>query len=124
MAVRDAGAVQRLPGPAPGAESAPSLICPITLDAKHAGERSAGKPPAPFDVAGAGNVTMEAGPASATTLEHPPEPRSARRSSTLPVRGEEGKTSSSTRSPRSAIARTAADSPAGHLPPLHAPPAR
>ena len=37
-------------------ESAPGMIGPITLDAKHAGERSAGKPPAPFDVAGAGNV--------------------------------------------------------------------
>ena len=46
----------------------------ITLEAKHAGERSAGKPPAPFDEAGAGNVTMAAGPASAKTLEHPPAP--------------------------------------------------
>jgi hypothetical protein len=27
----------------------------ITFDAKHAGERSAGKPPAPFDVAGVGD---------------------------------------------------------------------
>jgi len=48
---------------------------PITLDAKHAGERSAGKPPAPFDEAGAGNVTMAAGlRASAKALEQPPEP--------------------------------------------------
>ena len=75
MAVRDAGAVQRLPGPARFlAESGPGLIGPITLDAKHAGKRSAGDPHAPFDVAGAGNVTMAAGPASAKTLEHPPAP--------------------------------------------------
>jgi len=48
----------------------------ITLDAKHAGERSAGKPPAPFDEAGAGNVTMAAGlRASAKALGHPPAPK-------------------------------------------------
>jgi hypothetical protein len=47
----------------------------ISLDAKHAGERSAGNPPAPFDVAGAGNVTMAAGlRANAKVLEQPPEP--------------------------------------------------
>jgi len=51
------------------------MMGPITLDAKHAGERSAGKPPAPFDEAGAGNVTMAAGlRASAKALEQPPEP--------------------------------------------------
>src|SRR5436305_14218486 len=73
MAVRDAGAVQRLRGPARFfAESGPSLIGPITLGAKHAGERSAGNPPATFDVAGAGNVTAAAGPASAKPPEHPP----------------------------------------------------
>jgi hypothetical protein len=71
-----AGAVQRLPGPAQRfAESTPSLIGPITLEAKRAGERSAGKPPAAFDEAGAGNVTMTAGlRASAKALEQPPEP--------------------------------------------------
>jgi hypothetical protein len=48
----------------------------ITLDAKHAGERSAGNPPAAFDVAGAGNVTMAAGlRARAKALDHPPEPK-------------------------------------------------
>jgi hypothetical protein len=48
----------------------------ITLDAKHAGERSAGKPLAPFDVAGAGNVTMAAGlRASAKAREHLPAPK-------------------------------------------------
>ena len=48
----------------------------ITLDAKHAGERSAGKPLAPFDVAGAGNVTMAAGlRANAKALDHPPAPK-------------------------------------------------
>ena len=47
----------------------------ITFDAKHAGERSAGNPPAPFDEAGVGNVTMAAGlRASTKALEHPPEP--------------------------------------------------
>jgi hypothetical protein len=47
----------------------------ITLDAKHAGERGAGKPPATFDEAGAGNVTMAAGlRASAKALGQPPEP--------------------------------------------------
>jgi len=48
----------------------------ITLDAKHAGERSAGNPPAAFDVAGAGTVTMAAGlRANAKALEPPPEPK-------------------------------------------------
>jgi len=52
------------------------LIGPITLDAKHAGERSAGKLHAAFDVAGAGNVTMAAGlRTSAKALEQPPEPK-------------------------------------------------
>src|ERR1035437_1259491 len=76
MAVRDAGAVQRLPGPAQRfAESTPSLIGPITLDMKHAGERSAVTPHAPFDVAGAGNEARVAGlRASAKALESPPEP--------------------------------------------------
>ena len=75
MDIRDPGAVQRLPGPSPCAESAPSLIGPITLDAKHAGERNAGNPPVAFDEAGAGNVAMAAGlRASAKALEEPPEP--------------------------------------------------
>ena len=38
------------------AESTPSAIGRITLRAKQTGKRSAGNPPAPFDVAGAGNV--------------------------------------------------------------------
>ena len=77
MAVRDSGAVQRLPGPpASSAESVTSLIGPITLGAKHAGERSAGKPPAAFDVAGPGNVMMAAGlRATAKAVESPPEPK-------------------------------------------------
>ena len=51
------------------------MMGPITLDTKHAGERSAGKPPAPFDEAGAGNVAMAAGlRASAKALGHPPAP--------------------------------------------------
>jgi hypothetical protein len=40
------------------------LIGPITLVAKHAGERSAGHPHAPFEVEGAGNVAMTGRPAS------------------------------------------------------------
>jgi len=51
------------------------MIGRITLDAKQTGERSAGKPHAAFDVAGAGTVTMAAGlRARAKALEHPPEP--------------------------------------------------
>jgi len=52
------------------------LIGPITLAVKQAGERSAGKPHATFDVAGAGNVMMAAGlRATAKALENPPEPK-------------------------------------------------
>ena len=59
----------------------------ITLGVKHAGERSAGNPPAAFDVAGAGNVTMVAGRrAMAKAVEEPPEPRCARLFSTLLMR--------------------------------------
>lgn len=38
-------------------ESNVSRIGLINLNMKHTGERSAGNPPAAFDVAGAGNVT-------------------------------------------------------------------
>src|SRR3990170_991820 len=57
MALPRTRVVQPLPGsPSRGlAESAPSLIGLITLGAKRAGKRSAGKPHAPFDEAGAGN---------------------------------------------------------------------
>jgi hypothetical protein len=48
---------------------------PITLDVKQAGKRSAGKPHAAFDVAGAGNVTMAVGLRSlAKAMELPPAP--------------------------------------------------
>jgi hypothetical protein len=56
MAVRNSAAVQRLQGSLAKAESRPSTIGPITLDAKQAGERKAGNPHAAFDAAGAGNV--------------------------------------------------------------------
>lgn len=47
-----------------------------TLDTKQAGERSAGKPHAAFDVAGAGNVVMAAGlRATAKAVETSPEPK-------------------------------------------------
>jgi len=51
------------------------MIGPITRGMKQAGKRSAGKPHAAFDVAGAGNVTMVAGLRSTTkVLESPPAP--------------------------------------------------
>ena len=51
------------------------MIGPITLDLKQAGKRSAGKPHAAFDVAGAGNVTMVAGLRSTTkVMGLPPAP--------------------------------------------------
>ena len=69
------GAVQRLPGASGSAESPLGRIGLITHGAKQTGERSAGNPHAPFDVAGAGNVTMVAGlRATAKAMEHPPEP--------------------------------------------------
>ena len=57
MALRDAGAVSRLPHPVSRrpAESAPHPIGPITLGAKRTGKRSAGNPHAGFDVAGTGD---------------------------------------------------------------------
>ncbi len=52
------------------------MIGPITLVEKHAGERSAVTPHAPFDEAGAGNVMMAAGlRATAKAVEHPPAPK-------------------------------------------------
>ncbi len=42
-------------------ESAPGLLGPITLGAKHPEKRSAGNLHAAFDVAGAGNVARGAG---------------------------------------------------------------
>ena len=51
------------------------MIGPITLAAKQAGKRSAGKPHAAFDVAGAGNVAMATGLRSiAKVMESPPAP--------------------------------------------------
>ena len=47
----------------------------ITLDMKQTGKRSAGKPHAAFDVAGAGDVTMTAGLRTrAKAMELPPTP--------------------------------------------------
>ena len=45
----------------PRPKALPDMIGPITLGAKRTGKRSAGNPHAPFDVAGAGDVTMGAG---------------------------------------------------------------
>jgi len=76
MAVRGTEAVQRISGSSSiCAESTPSLIGLITPDTKQTGKRSAGKPHAAFDVAGAGNVTMVAGLRSTTkVMELPPAP--------------------------------------------------
>jgi len=57
------------------AESTAVAAGRIILGAKRAGERGAGNPPAPFDVAGAGDVARGAGlrpPAKAVEL--PPDP--------------------------------------------------
>ena len=56
MAVRSTGFVQTILGPSASSivESAASTIGHITLDVKQTGEPGAGKPPARFDVAGAG----------------------------------------------------------------------
>ena len=51
------------------------MIGLITLGMKQTGKRSAGKPHAAFDVAGAGNVTMVAGMRSIVkAMELPPAP--------------------------------------------------
>ena len=69
------GAVSWLPGVEDRAESIVSGIGLINLDEKNAGERSAGNPPAAFDVEGVGNVAMAAGlRATAKAVEEPPEP--------------------------------------------------
>ena len=52
--------VQRQQGSTASAESRPSRIGPITLDAKQTGERSEGNPYATFDVAETGNVSTVA----------------------------------------------------------------
>src|SRR6266478_4769861 len=56
MAVPISAAVQRLQSSVGYGEGRSSTIGPINLEVKQAGERSAGKPHAAFDVAGAGNV--------------------------------------------------------------------
>lgn len=59
----------------------------INLDVKNAGERSAGNPPAAFDVEGAGNVVMETGWwTTAKAVEKPSEPNA--RASSRPYRRE------------------------------------
>ena len=56
MALRRLEAVQQLQGSAAADESRPGKIGPISLEAKRTGKRSAGNPPATFDVAGIGNA--------------------------------------------------------------------
>src|SRR3954468_21959120 len=57
------------------AQSAAAAVGRISLGAKRAGERSAGKPPAPFDVAGAGDVARGAGlRPTAKAVDKPPDP--------------------------------------------------
>ena len=69
MAIRDSGAVQRLPGSAAIAESRTSRIGLINLEVKQTGERSAGNLHAAFDEAGAGNVAYAGAPVSDPTDE-------------------------------------------------------
>ena len=87
MAVRSPGAVRRLPGE-PTAENAANGIGHITLGVKRAGKRGAGKPPAPFDVAGVGDVTMGAGlRPTAKGVDEPPDPTVRARSPRPYLRG-------------------------------------
>src|SRR5450755_3678629 len=61
--------------PGASAESAAATAGRISLGVKRAGERSAGNPPAPFDVAGAGDVARGAGlRPTAKAVEQPPDP--------------------------------------------------
>ena len=91
MALRRTRIIQWIPSkPARAAdESAPSTISHISLDEKQTGKRSAGNPPAPFDEAGAGDVTMveilrHSKPKGRETDENKHQPKAARQSSTLP----------------------------------------
>ena len=56
MALHNPEAVQQLQGSEGRSESRSSAIGPITLEVKQTGKRSAGNPPATFDVAGIGNA--------------------------------------------------------------------
>jgi hypothetical protein len=57
-------------------ESTSKPMSLISLDSKRSGERSAGNPPATFDEAGAGNVTMGAGLRPGLKgKETPPDPK-------------------------------------------------
>jgi hypothetical protein len=58
------------------AESTAATAGRISLGVKRAGERSAGNPPAPFDVAGAGDVARGAGlRPTAKAVDPPPDPK-------------------------------------------------
>lgn len=60
------------------------MIGHITFGMKGIGKRSAGNPPAAFEVAGVGNVTTGAGlRPRPKDLEESPDPTAARQSSTL-----------------------------------------
>jgi hypothetical protein len=76
MDIRGTEAVQRLSGSSCNcAKSTSGTIGPITPGTKQTGKRSAGKPHAAFDVAGAGNVTMVPGLRSiAKAMGVPPAP--------------------------------------------------
>ena len=93
MAVHNPAAVQPIQGPPADAESCPSMIGPISFEAKQTGERSTGKPSAAFDVAGAGNVARSRWCDTRKTKErvnreHKLRPKPARQSPTLPMSGE------------------------------------
>ena len=72
-------------------ESAPGTIGHITLEAKLAGERCAGKPHAPFDEAGAGNGHgLGTAVPAAKCVDSAGPTRPPRQLSTLPDRGRRG----------------------------------
>ena len=81
VALWNAGVVSRLPRSLLSviAESAPHPIGPITLGVKRSGKRGAGNPPAPVDVAGAGDG-LTATPKRARRWKRRTQPRGSLRS--------------------------------------------
>ena len=82
------------------------MIGPITLNVKQTGKRSAGKPHAAFDVAGAGNVAMVVGMRSkAKVMELPPTPTVRAPALDPTLWGGAGNGSRSTQIPRQSLTR-------------------
>ena len=82
------------------------MIGPITLGMKQTGKRSAGKPHAAFDVAGAGNVTTIAGLRSLVkAMESPPAPNVRAPALDPNLWGGAGNGSRPTQKPRQSLTR-------------------